>query len=218
MNNYNDKPLEYFDHARTEISSLLPVHCGRVLELGCGGGATLAWLRRQNRLSEAVGIEISPKAAALARPHLDAVHCFDFESALMPDPKQQFDVILCLDVLEHMGDPWAVVKRLVEDNLAQGGTLVISLPNVRHYSVLVPLLLEGNWDYQDAGILDRTHVRFFTHSTAETLLAHPSLGAVQWLRSAPDFGTLKGWIKALTWGKLRGFLTYQLILAVEKKV
>lgn len=216
MSPYSDKPPTYFAHARQEIRPLLPMHCGRVLEVGCGTGATLAWLRSQNCISEAVGIEISQTAADIAKPRLDAVYCFDFETTDLPE-QQPFDVILCLDVLEHMLDPWAVVHRLVDRYLVEGGTLVVSLPNVRHHSVVLPLLLHGAWDYSDAGLLDRTHLRFFTHATAEKLVKHTCLHPVRWLRFAGSLRTKKGWLNMLTGGIFENFWTYQLVFSVQKK-
>ena len=81
----------------------------------------------------------------------------------------QIDLILALDVLEHLVDPWSVVRKL-DRVLRPGGALIASIPNVRHHSVLVPLLFRGRWRYMPMGPLDRTHLRFFTRSTAIDLV------------------------------------------------
>ncbi len=78
-------------------------------------------------------------------------------------------MILALDVLEHLVDPWTVVAKL-DRLLRPGGVLVASIPNVRHHSVVVPLLFKGGWRYLPMGPLDRTHLRFFTRSTAIELV------------------------------------------------
>jgi SAM-dependent methyltransferase len=217
MQSYNDKSDDYFAHARKEIAPWLPKQCGRVLEIGCGAGATLGWLRQQKRASLTVGVEIAEGAARSARSHADEVHCLDFERDELALAGEKFDLILCLDVLEHMVNPWQVVDRLVSQHLAPGGTLLVSLPNVRHHSVLLPLLLRGRWDYQDAGLLDRTHLRFFTRGTAIELLSHPGLQPARCMATGFDWPSLKGILNTLTFGVFREFFTYQYFLVAEKR-
>lgn len=217
MQSYIDKSADYFAHARKEIAPLLPPQCGRVLEIGCGSGATLGWLCRDQRATCTVGVEISEAAAQSARAHADEVYCLDFERVELPVANSRFNVILCLDVLEHMVNPWLVVDRLVSQHLLPGGTLIVSLPNVRHYSVVLPLLFQGQWDYQDAGLLDRTHLRFFTRDTAIRLLSHPRLEPVRCVGGGFDWPSRKGIFNTLTAGVFREFLTYQYLLAVRKK-
>lgn len=216
MQSYTDKTSDYFAHARKEIEALLPARCDRALEIGCGGGATLGWLRHTGRASHAVGVEIFEAAAQQARAHADEVHCLDFERAGLPPQCEPFDLILCLDVLEHMVDPWAAVDRLVERHLVPGGTLIASLPNVRHHSALRPLLFKGQWQYQDAGLLDRTHLRFFTRRTAIELLSRPGLEFVACTDWGFDWPSPKGIFNTLTAGVFREFLSYQYFLSARK--
>ena len=213
MQNYLDKPQDYFTHARTEIAPLLPAQLSRVLEIGCGVGATLSWLKQQKGASYTVGVEIAPDAAAIARTQADEVHCLDFERESLADTLPRFDLVLCLDVLEHMVDPWQAINRLVTTQLAPGGTLLLSVPNVRHYSVTVPLILGGRWDYAQAGILDKTHLRFFTRKTAAQLLAHSRLSPPRFLRSNFNIATRRGLFNVFTAGMLNDFVTYQHLLA-----
>lgn len=217
MQSYIDKSEDYFAHARKEIAPLLPQQCGRVLEIGCGSGATLGWLRRDRRASYTVGVEISEVAAQSAKVHADEVYCIDFERVEIPVENREFDVILCLDVLEHMVNPWLIVDRLVSRHLAPGGTLVVSLPNVRHYSVVLPLVFQGRWAYQDAGLLDRTHLRFFTRESAIHLLSHLHLEPVRCMGAGFEWPLRKRIFNALTAGIFREFLTYQHFLAARRK-
>lgn len=217
MQSYIDKSEDYFAHARKEIAPLLPQQCGRVLEIGCGSGATLGWLRRDQRASFTVGVEISESAAQRARVHADEVYCLDFERVELPSENKKFDVILCLDVLEHMVNPWLIVDRLAAQHLVPGGILIVSLPNVRHYSVVLPLLFRGQWNYQDAGLLDRTHLRFFTRDTAVRLLSHPALGLVHCRGTGFGWPSRKGIFNTLTGGIFRELLTYQYYLTACKK-
>ena len=217
MQSYTDKSESYFAHARKEIAALLPTQCGRVLEIGCGSGATLGWLRQNRRTSHTVGVEIDEAAANDAKANVDKVYCLDFEHGELPSQNADFDVILCLDVLEHMVNPWGAVDRLVSRYLKSGGILVVSLPNVRHYSVVLPLLFKGRWHYEDAGLLDRTHLRFFTRDSALALLGHPRLASVRDKDAKPDWRSRKGVFNILTGGVFRDLFTYQYYLAACKK-
>ena len=216
IKNYLQKPGDYFAHARKEIAPLLPHDAGSVLEIGCGSGGTLGWLRETGCASSTVGIEIVEWAAEQARSHADVVHCLDLERNELPADLGSFDTILCLDVLEHMVDPWHVLDKLVSGHLRPGGTLVVSLPNVRHYSVVFPLLFAGRWTYEESGLLDRTHLRFFTKNTAVELMAHPLLGSVRSLPKAL-WTTRKGLFNLMTLGVFRELVTYQLVLSASKK-
>lgn len=217
MQTYADKSGDYFAHARKEIRPLLPPNCDRVLEIGCGAGATLGWLRQAHHAKHTAGVEIAEHAAESARNFADEVFCLDFERHDLPGGVQKFDLILCLDVLEHMVDPWSVVDRLVSQYLAVGGTLLVSLPNVRHYSVVLPLLFGGRWDYKDDGLLDRTHLRFFTKRSALQLLSH--VGQVQAIKAT---GLEKGrkiwWVNWITLFLFKPFLEYQYLIRLVKSV
>ena len=216
MQSYSDKSDNYFAHARKEIEPLLPKKCGRVLEIGCGSGATLGWLRQDHQAVHTVGIEIAEAAANQARRFADDVFCLDFERFDLPGGAQKFDLVLCLDVLEHMVNPWAVVDRLATRYLETGGTLIVSLPNVRHYSVVLPLLLGGRWDYQDAGLLDRTHLRFFTKATANALLSHSQFGPVSCVATGFTGWSAKRMLNTLTLGVFQELVTYQYFLSACK--
>lgn len=165
---YQGKPVDYFGYARTEILPLLPARTDRVLELGCGSGATMAWLRSVRQISHAVGFELMPDAAAAARAVFDEVTTGSIETPGALAGAGQFDLILVLDVLEHLRDPAAIVRQL-KDRLAPGGCIVASLPNIANYTVSWNLFVAGRWRYQDDGILDRTHLRFFDEYSARQM-------------------------------------------------
>lgn len=165
---YDDKSADYFDVARTEIADLLPATATRVLDVGCGSGATLKWIGERFPKPYLAGVEMTERAARRAARVCDEVVQSDIEQGDLPFQPGSFDLILALDVLEHLRDPLATLARL-RTLLHANGTLVISLPNISHYSVSLPLLW-GRWNYQDAGLLDRTHLRFFVRRTALELV------------------------------------------------
>ena len=138
----------------------------RVLDLGCASGYLSAALTERG--CTVVGFERDPASAALARTHCTDVIVGDLESdadrRALPGG---FDVVVIGDVLEHLADPWGAL-RFVRGLLAPEGRVVLSLPNVAAWPVRLGLL-RGSFDYGDFGILDRTHLRFFTRSSAHAL-------------------------------------------------
>jgi 2-polyprenyl-3-methyl-5-hydroxy-6-metoxy-1,4-benzoquinol methylase len=132
----------------------------RVLEFGCASGYMSELLARAD--CRVTGIEIDPKAAAEARNFCDEVIVADLDARPLVDllPATPFDVAVFGDVLEHLRDPW----KMLDDTrafLAPDGFAVLSVPNIAHGSVRLSLL-RGNFDYTSEGLLDDTHLRFFT--------------------------------------------------------
>lgn len=156
----------YFSCRRPEVARMVSRRARRVLDVGCAAGALGSALKKRQG-AEVWGVEPDPKAAAAAARLLDRVLEGGIEAQLPRLPRGGFDSIVTADVLEHLSDPEAVLSGLAE-KLSPWGELVVSLPNVRHWSV-VRGLLEGSWEYCDAGILDRTHLRFFTKKSALAL-------------------------------------------------
>lgn len=139
----------------------------RVLDVGCSTGE-LARLLVQNGCT-VVGIEYDPEAAAKAREVCESVVVGDIEVLKdLPFRPKEFDHILFMDVLEHLRDPGLVLSRL-RPFLKNDGTVICSIPNVANLSVRIRLLT-GHWDYDEYGILDKTHLRFFTRRTAVALV------------------------------------------------
>ena len=162
--------------ARPEVQALIPHDARTVLDVGCGAGALGAALKRRGA-SQVVGVEANPQAAAVAMGILDRVHIGDIEVLDLPYGAGTFDCIVLADVLEHLRDPWGVLRRLAP-LLRAHGRLIASLPNIRHWSVLRGLL-QGEWTYLPAGILDRGHLRFFTLRSGRALLESAGLAILE---------------------------------------
>ncbi len=207
------KPADYYAGVRKEIRPLIPAGTKRVLDVGCGEGATVDWLKAKRLCEWAGGIEYHDAAPAAARARLDEVFEGDIETMELSLDEASIDVILCLDVLEHLVDPWQVIAKL-QRHLRPGGTLIASIPNVRCLNVLLPLIFLGRWEYQDQGILDRTHLRFFTRRSATALVAHSGLEitAVRPLRRR--YARI---LNFCTGSLFSGFLTYQYLIAARHR-
>jgi len=142
----------------------------RVLDVGAGEGILSAPLTAQGW--RVTAIEPDAGAATAGAPHCERMIVAGADGPL-PDLGVSFDAIVCADVLEHLADPLAALRRLLP-HLAPGGVVVVSIPNVAHLWIRLGLLA-GRFDYGDRGILDRTHLRFFTRRTALALLADAGL-------------------------------------------
>lgn len=152
----------YYDGSRPDLRSRIPSDARIVLDVGCGRGALGAALKLDRPDARVHGLEYVPEAATVAAERLDDVFVTDLDVVeALPAHWGPFDAVVCGDVLEHLRDP-ARVLRLLRDALAPGGAIVASIPNIKHWSVLYPLLVQDRFAYEDAGLLDRTHVHFFT--------------------------------------------------------
>lgn len=152
--------IGYRSQTRSEMMDFLPpARPGlKVLEIGCGNGAFCAAIGPH---AELWGVEPFETSATIAKAHLFKVFPTTFEAAKPDLPPHYFDIVICNDVIEHMTDHEAFL-RSIQDHMAPGAALVGSIPNVRYHKNLFDLVMARDWQYQDSGILDRTHFRFFT--------------------------------------------------------
>jgi len=141
---------------RPEMCAFLPAHYARVLEIGCDTGNFAA-----NLSAETWGVEPAPGPASVAASRLHKVLVGTFDAVHDELPLGYFDLVVCNDVIEHMPDHHRFL-RAIRDHMTPDGVLVGSIPNIRHYRTLFDMLLLKDWKYRDSGIMDRTHLRFFT--------------------------------------------------------
>jgi 2-polyprenyl-3-methyl-5-hydroxy-6-metoxy-1,4-benzoquinol methylase len=159
----------YHTNPRVEILSFLTEAPGTVLDVGCGGGATGRLIKEKFPGTRVLGIEINPEAAEYAQRSLDRVVCAGVDDV---EPArdlagEQVSTVLLLDVLEHLYDPWRALVR-IRGWLAPGTRIVASVPNVRNLMTLSGIA-GGDFEYEANGVLDITHVRFFTRATLRDL-------------------------------------------------
>ena len=151
----------YYASQRDELIGLVPAGARRILDVGCGIGNLGAALKRQRGASlEIVGIEVNAVSAEKAKGNIDKVIAGNAETADLPFERGYFDCIIYGDVLEHLMDPWALLKRH-KAFLKPKGYVLASIPNIAHYRI-IKMLKKHEWNYQEAGILDECHIRFFT--------------------------------------------------------
>ena len=158
----------YYGRLRQEMRPFVPRTARVLLDVGCGDGSFAAGLRAERqaegRTLEIWGLELDGQAAALAAERLDRVITGPAEASVAELPDGRFDCVVLNDILEHLAWPEKLLHAL-HRVLAPGACLVASLPNVRHFHNVWDLVVRGDWEYQDEGIRDRTHLRFFTRSS-----------------------------------------------------
>jgi 2-polyprenyl-3-methyl-5-hydroxy-6-metoxy-1,4-benzoquinol methylase len=159
--------MKYYHFVRREIEPLLPKDATRILDVGAGAGTTLQWVKTFFPKAETTGVELNPEMRGELGKNADVALIGDIDDCLFK--LKTYNLILLLDVLEHLKDSTGTLQKLSR-LLEPGGHVIVSVPNLAHFSVSLPLLLKRRFDYQDAGILDRTHLRFFVEDTAIKLL------------------------------------------------
>ncbi len=163
----------YADIPNPDLLDRIPLSARVILDVGCGMGSLGAEYKRRNPTCRVYGIESDPDSARIAARRLDQVFTGDVEADPLPFPDQQFDCIIYGDVLEHLTDPWAVLTAQARA-LSPDGTVLVCMPNVEHWS-LAERLLRGTFDYESQGLLDRTHLRWFTVAMTRDALSKAGL-------------------------------------------
>jgi 2-polyprenyl-3-methyl-5-hydroxy-6-metoxy-1,4-benzoquinol methylase len=206
-------PFYYFS-VRDDLIPLIPPKGKRILEVGCAGGMTGKALKGKG-FEEIVGIEVNEEVAKSGKGYYDKVIIGDVEKVILPFGKEYFDCILYGDVLEHLVDPWQVLKKH-HAFLKKGGTIICSIPNIRHYRILKKLVFKGRWEYKGDGILDRTHLRFFTLDSIRTMFQETGFEIKSLIRRPSG----AYWIKLLNFllgNRLIDFLVRQYIVVAVKR-
>jgi len=196
----------YYGQLQLSLLRLVEGAPKRVLEIGCGHGQNLAFLKRERSAEFVAGVELVPEVAAIARRknELDLVLTGDIEQIPLHFPVEGFDLVIVSHVLEHVKDPWSVTRQL-GSLLTSGGQLIGSIPNARNAKVSLPLVLFGKLEYVQEGILDWTHTKFFTKSTIQALLTSTGF-TVQ--KIEPEFSRPAALFNAMTFGIFRNLLCF----------
>ena len=140
------------------MKTLLPQQYSRVLEIGCAEGK---FRENLNQVHEYWGVEPVESSATTASTRLDKVLIGTYQEIHNQIPNDYFDLVICNDVIEHMVDHDEFLQS-IKKKIKKGGCLIASIPNVRYLPNLIKILVKKDWEYKDEGILDRTHLRFFT--------------------------------------------------------
>jgi SAM-dependent methyltransferase len=165
----------YYSGFNERLAQAIPFSASRILEIGCGEGRLGDVLKQSNPRRVVFGVEKEPSAAHRAVQRLDQVFVLDIQTEAPPLERGSLDCLIFGDVLEHLLQPLEVLQRL-RGLLKPQGWLVASIPNIGHHSV-ISALLQGDFQYQPQGLLDATHLRFFTFASALKLFLDAGFSA-----------------------------------------
>ncbi len=174
--NYSTKKEDYFKNIRRDLISFIDgkKDC-KVLEVGAATGATLAYLKKEGIATEVVGVDV---VGGSKNPAIDNFIVGQIEQVDLSQYSNYFDVIILADVLEHLSDPLEVLKGL-KTYLKSDGEFLISMPNIRNAKSLYKIVVKGSFAYEERGVFDATHLRFFCKKDIVKLIADADLRVEQ---------------------------------------
>ena len=217
---YKDKGSGYFQNIRKELLELIPQEnrMGNLLEIGASSRSILIYAKKNGYAQKIYGVELYKLQKSFQNSkEIKKFIIDDIERLELPFEKNFFDIILCGDVLEHLIYPNNVVKKLrllLKDN----GVLIVSLPNIRQIQILKQIFLEGNFKYSDAGILDRTHLRFCCKKNMIELFENNKFKIDKIISNSNLLGKTTKKINKLTFNLFDEFLAAQYYIVATKKL
>lgn len=219
MKFYDEKEKLYFTNPRIDLIKLIPAKPdNRILEIGAGGGDTLIEIKRQKIAREVVGIELMEMANSnQMSSEIDRFIICDVEKTDLDFPDSHFDVIILGDVIEHLLDPWTFLKK-TSRHLRSGGLFIASIPNIRYYTAMVRVFFKGDFGYEDQGLFDRTHFRFFCKQNMRSLFTTQAFRCKKIIPRDHlyEIKSKRKVFNKLTFGVFEEFLTLQYIIVSEK--
>jgi 2-polyprenyl-3-methyl-5-hydroxy-6-metoxy-1,4-benzoquinol methylase len=220
---YREKAGYYYRFTRTDLIDLLPKNkvFYHVLEIGASGGYTLLYLKTKGIAQKVTGIELfGLPGTEQNNPELDTFIMGNIEqmdiSSFNPG---EFDLVICGDVLEHLADPWSVRDKIIQW-LKPGGILLASIPNIREYKTVLKILLRGTFTYEEGGVMDKTHLRFFGKKNIAELMSANGLRIEKMVSNLayPVWNTkTRARISNLTFNLFEEFLAKQYFVMAVKK-
>jgi 2-polyprenyl-3-methyl-5-hydroxy-6-metoxy-1,4-benzoquinol methylase len=196
------KDSNYYTQSRPEIAKLVPKNISTILDVGCAQGSFLKLVKELSG-AETWGIELLPEIAEKAT--VDKILTGKVEDLIHLIPNGYFDCITFNDVLEHLLEPTEVLKA-ISLKLSKDGIIIASIPNIRYYVCLYELLIKKDWKYKDSGILDSTHLRFFTKKSMKRMFEEAGFKNIQ----------QKGLVHNSAWKfKLLDFFTFGLPMDIK---
>lgn len=205
----------YYQQDRGEMLEFIPPDVRHTLEVGCGAGTFSSQLKDKYG-AETWGIEYQPEVAKLATQKLHRVLAGSVENALHDLPRHYFDCIIFNDVLEHLVDPYTTLVSM-QCLLNDTGVIVASIPNIRHWPEFVDYTWRGNWNYRDDGVLDRTHLRFFTERSIRNTIGQCGYSLINIQGINPHHSRAQQIASLLSMGRLADTL-YQQYAIVARPV
>ena len=210
---YLTKKTDYFSLEREVFKNSIKGKNLKILDIGCGTGILGAFLKREQNCFVA-GVEINQSAFQSALSNLDQVVKGNFETIDLPFENNFFDVVVMGDVLEHLVNPINSLNK-IHPLLKENGEILITVPNIKHWKVVSKLIFNDSWQYEDWGILDYTHMRFFTKKSIKNIIVNQnySISKIDRIIQNPSKSY---YLNKITFGLFQGFLASHIFLNLKK--
>ncbi len=199
----------YYQNERPEIARLVDKEARVILDVGCGMGRLGARLKAEVPGRTIFGIEFEERVASQARNVLDGVLTGDIQTMQINFEPAMFDCIIFADILEHTLEPVSVLRKF-KTVLKRGGTIICSIPNMRHYTVILQLLTRG-WEYQEWGLFDQTHLRFFSLGSMKEMLTQAGF-QVEYIEPRIIASKKMKLLNTICLSRLEEFLAFQYLI------
>jgi ubiquinone/menaquinone biosynthesis C-methylase UbiE len=220
MKFYEEKKKLYFTNPRMDLIKLIPHNSdNKILEIGAGGGDTLIEIKKQSLASEVVGVELMEmQNSNQDNQEIDRFIICDVEKTNFDFPESYFDVVLFGDVLEHLFDPWTFLKKIAPF-MKKGGLCIASIPNIRYYTAMFKIFVKGDFEYEEQGLFDRTHFRFFCKKNMKALFTSEVFECCEIVprEQLYKIRSKRKFLNKITFGLFEEFLTFQYIIVAIKR-
>jgi 2-polyprenyl-3-methyl-5-hydroxy-6-metoxy-1,4-benzoquinol methylase len=219
--NYDKKSTDYFSFIRLDLINLIDKNSKnlKVLEIGAAYGETLYYLKQNKIASEVVGVDLFEDVKNKQNyKNLDKFIFGNIEEIELNEYENYFDLILLPDVLEHLVEPKKVLDKL-KKHLTQEGKIILSMPNIRHYSALNKIFIKGDFKYEESGLFDYTHMRFYCRKNIQELLEASGYTILKEESSIKNYKgkSITKIINSLTFGLLEEFFSVQYFYVIKKQ-
>ena len=218
--NYNSKNSSYYSFIRLDLIALIDIGVRNlnILEIGAAYGETLFYLKQKGIAARAVAVDLfEDKNNDQRYKVVDDFIFGNIEEIELNRYINYFDLILLPDVLEHLIEPSKVLTK-IKSYLKQDGKVIVSMPNIRHYSAMYKIFCKGDFQYEESGIFDYTHMRFYCRKNIQELLESSGYKIVRQESSIQNYKgkSLAKTINLLTFGVFEEFFSAQYFYILEK--
>lgn len=218
--NYDKKDKSYYSNIRLDLINLLDKNDKnlKVLEIGAAYGETLHYLKQNGIATEAVAVDLfEDKINKQNYKELDNFIFGNIEEIELPQYNNYFDLILLPDVLEHLLEPKNVLHK-IKNYIKDDGKIIVSMPNIRHYSALNKIFFKGDFSYEESGIFDYTHMRFYCRKNIQQLLENSGYRVINQESSIKNYNgkSFAKIVNKITLGFFEEFLSYQYFFVITK--
>lgn len=218
MNNlYIEKNNDYYSLPRLDILSLINENHKKILEIGCAFGELGRAIKNSFPNVVIDGIELNPHSEEFLKGNYNNITIGNIEALDLSKIGNEYDLIIFADVLEHLYDPWRILKILGE-KLTDKGNVIVSVPNIRNSGILFNLIFKGRFEYAESGLMDRTHIRWFTRLEISKALDNAGLQVLSINLNYNSYSLLKRILIYPLKFLIKDFDVCQIILLAKKKV